>query len=140
MRSTTQWTMVNLEDKSFIKINTLDNIPSFEKRDDDLSFPKVNPQEKYDSHKTFEVRYDDIDINGHVNNANYVVWAFEALSHDFRKSHKLKTLDIIYKKDITYGNRVVSSLITENNKTYHILTNEQTNEQLCILDAEWVEL
>ena len=48
--------------------------------------------------KEFEVRYNDLDVNGHANNGNYIVWAFEPLSFEFRSEYKLKTLDMLFKK------------------------------------------
>ena len=139
-RASSQWAMINLEDRGFVKIGNMEIMPTFEKREDDISFPKVNPQEVYESEKTFEVRYDDIDINQHVNNANYISWAFETLPLDFRKSHKPKFIDMIYKKDIKYGNNVVSKLKMEENTTHHLLVNKETDEQLCILDVEWQKI
>ena len=139
-RATSQWAMINLEDKSFVKLNEIGIIPPFEKRDDDMIFAKINPQKAYDSETEFKVRYDDIDINQHVNNANYLVWAFEALPLEFRKNYKPKTIDMAYKKDISYGNNVISKLKIENEKTYHLLVNKETDEQLCIVDVEWQKL
>ena len=48
------------------------------------------PIESVDCEKTFHVRYDDLDINNHVNNTVYITWALEALDCDFRKSHNIK--------------------------------------------------
>ncbi|MBR1754280.1 hypothetical protein IJ732_05525 [bacterium] len=139
-RVSSQWAMINLKDKSFVKLSELDKIPQIEKRDDDLPFPKVNPQENYDIETEFKVRYDDMDINQHVNNANYPVWAFEALPLEFRKTHKPKTIDMVYKKDIAYGNTVVSKLVLNGDKTNHLLMNKETEEQLCLIDIEWQTL
>lgn len=139
-RASSQWAMINLADKSFVKLNEIGKIPPIEKREDDLLFTKVNPQEDYDYQTEFKVRYDDIDINQHVNNANYLVWAFEALPLKFRKNYKPKTIDMIYKKDIAYGNSVVSKLKIENETTHHLLVNKETKEQLCIVDVLWENL
>lgn len=139
-RASTQWAMINLNDKSFVKIGEQGIFPPFEKREDDLSFPKVNQLDSYDSEKVFDVRYDDIDVNQHVNNANYIVWAFEALPLEFRKNHKPKTIDLVYKKDISYGNKVKSKIKIENDMTYHLLTNQENDEPLCVVSAQWQAL
>jgi medium-chain acyl-[acyl-carrier-protein] hydrolase len=139
-RASSQWAMINLNDKSFVKLSEIKKLPPLEKREDDISFPKVNPVEVYDMEKLFDIRYDDIDINQHVNNANYIVWAFEVLPMEFRKAFKPKCIDIIYKKDISYGNKVVSKVLINNQETRHILLNNETNEQLCIINAVWTQL
>ena len=52
------------------------------KRENDLEYGKIRLPESFDITKTFEVRYDDLDVNKHVNNANYIVWALEVLNMD----------------------------------------------------------
>ena len=139
-RISSQWAMINLADKSFVKLSDIGLIPPFEKRDDDIIFSKVNAQDAYDYEKKFEIRYDDIDINQHVNNSNYIVWAMEALPVELRKNYKPKTIDMIYKKDIAYGDSVVSRVRVDNEKTSHLLINEQTNDQLCLIDVVWEKI
>ena len=85
----------------------------------------------------FEIRFDDLDVNKHVNNANYVVWAFEPLDFEFRQKHKLKTLDMVFKKEITFGSKVLSCIKIDDNITIHLLRNYETGEDLCHVCAEW---
>ena len=139
-RISSQWMMINLEDKKFLPLSKMNIMPEVEQREDDLRFTKVVQLEEYDSEKEFEIRYDDLDINRHVNNANYIVWAFETIEKDFRSTHKLKTLDLVYKKEVTYGHNVISKIKIDNLKTHHLLTNKDTGESLCIIDAQWEEL
>jgi len=139
-RIVSQWMMINLTTKNIIALSQfLDLIPAFEKRENDLQYNKILPPEKANSEKTFEIRFDDIDVNQHVNNANYIVWAFETLSYEFKAEHKLKTLDIVYKKEIAYGHNIISSInLDEENKTStHVLKNATTGEELCFVKAVW---
>ncbi|MBP7211702.1 hypothetical protein KBA27_02600 [bacterium] len=139
-RISSQWLLIDLESKRILPIKkVLDFVDDFQKREDDLQFPKLKPIEKVDFEKTFEIRYDDIDINQHVNNANYVIWATEPLPFEFLTNNKIKTLDIIYKKEIAYGNNVISSVeFDENNKiSHHVLKNATNNDELCFLSIEW---
>lgn len=136
-----QWMMIDLADKSIVPLSKMvDFMPAFEKRETDLQFEKIPSPQKIDFEKVFEIRYDDIDVNQHVNNANYIVWAFETLPYKFKAKHKLKALDIIYKKEIAFGNKVVSSVeLNEETKTStHILKNEVNGEELCFVSAKWV--
>ena len=113
-------------------------MPPFEKRENDLIYNKINTIDSVDIEKTFEIRYDDIDVNKHVNNCNYIIWAFEPLDFDFRSTHHLRVLDMIFKKEIKYGHRVVSQVQFKNdNHTMHLLNNADTGEDLCIINAEW---
>ena len=86
------WALVDANNKSMVPVQTaLLNHPKmqpFAKREDDLSFSKIKPVTNPFITEEFKVRYNDIDLNGHANNGNYIIWAFEPLSYDFRLKHK----------------------------------------------------
>ncbi len=141
-RATSTWTLVDLSTKSMAAVADVLTGNKFmvqhEKREDDLSYGKIRLPEKFDISKKFEVRFDDLDVNRHVNNANYIVWAIEPLDFEFRRSHKLKTVDMMFKKEITYGAEVLSEVAIDGNNTIHAVKNAQTGEELCIMNAQWV--
>lgn len=142
-RVASNWMMIDLNTKNILPLaKVVDFMPAFEKRETDLQFQKISAPQRVDFEKIFEIRYDDIDVNQHVNNANYIVWAFEALPYDFKSQHKLKTLDIVYKKEIAFGNNVVSQVEQCNDNsiitTTHILKNAATEEELCLVNAVWI--
>ena len=135
------WAVVDMTTKALVPVQpALNNkyMPLFQKREDDLAFKKLRAMEKVDIEKIFEVRYEDIDVNSHANNGNYIIWAFEPLNFDFRSTHKIKTLDIQFKKEIKYGAQVVSQIEFLNDlTTLHSIKNVQTNEDLCLLEVLW---
>ncbi len=135
------WALVDMNTKSLLPAQkTLNNkyMPVYIKKDDDLIFQKLKPVEKVDIEKTFEVRYEDIDVNSHANNCNYIIWALEPLCLDFRSSHKIKTLDIQFKKEIKYGEKVLSQIeFIDNLTTSHTIKNLQTGEDLCLVEIFW---
>jgi medium-chain acyl-[acyl-carrier-protein] hydrolase len=137
-RVSSLWAIVN--DKGFVSPQTLNNpiMGPLQKRENDLEFAKIPPLKKADAVKNFKIRYEDIDINGHVNNINYIIWAFEALSFDFRSSHRLKTIDVIFKKEVKYGSEIISQAeFKDENTTIHAIKNAETNEDLCYIQAVW---
>lgn len=141
-RATSSWALVNLENGKLSLINDVigDNpqMPVFSKRENDLSFTKIQMPQNISIKKTFEIRYDDIDVNQHVNNCNYIIWALEPLNFEFKTDHHLKTVDIVYKKEIKYGNNVLSQIeIVDDTHTIHLLKNAETGEDLCVLNIEW---
>ncbi len=143
MRGASAWLMVDLIDKSILNIhNEYPDFPLYEKREDDLSLNKVRLFELPDSEKLFHVRYDDLDINNHVNNTVYITWAMEALDYEFRTSHVLKSLDINFKHEVSYGEDVLSQVRydKENLVTEHVVKNARTGDELCLLRAEFVKI
>lgn len=141
-RAISSWALVDIENGKLSPIKeALSNnpqMPIFEKRDSDLSFTKIQTPQNISIEKTFEIRYDDIDVNQHANNCNYIIWALEPLSLDFKSNHHLKTVDIVYKKEIKYGNNILSQIeIVDETHTNHLLKNVETGEDLCVLNIEW---
>ena len=140
-RATTCWGLIDLNTKNMVNVGQVladnPNFGKFEKRETDLAFNKILPLQTIDVEKTYAVRFDDLDVNQHVNNSNYIVWAFEALDYNFRKNKELKTIDMLFKKEIAYGNVVQSQLQVLENTTLHALKNKETEEELCLVQAQW---
>ena len=135
------WALVNMTTKEVAPVeNYIQNpyMPKFQKNETDLSFGKIPALTKIDMEKEFEVRYNDIDVNLHANNGNYIVWAFEPLSLDFKTHHSLKTIDMVFKKEIKFGETLISQVqFGDENTTIHYLKNKQTNEDLCMIYCKW---
>ena len=142
-RASSTWALVDLNTKSMANVSEIlaDNkyMIQHEKHENDLNYGKIKLPENFDTEKTFEVRFDDLDVNKHVNNANYIVWAIEPLDFDFRRTHKLKTVDMMFKKEIKYGHNVLSQVAINGNTTLHAVKNADTGEELCIMNAEWID-
>lgn len=143
-RVASSWALVDLTTKEIASpANVLKDcsyMVPFEKNSDDLSYSKIHLPEKFSSKKTFEIRFDDLDVNKHVNNSNYIIWAFETLDFNFRNSNKLKSLDINFKKEISYGFSVSSEACLDNNTSVHLIKNKNTGDDLCLIKAEWIKV
>ncbi len=143
LRASSSWFIVNLENKSVVSIqNEYPDFLRYEKREDDLTLRKLSSFETFDFQKVFHVRYDDLDINDHVNNTVYITWAMEVLDYKFRSSHKLKTMDIYFKHEVKYGDDIISQVRydMENLSTEHVIKNVNTGEELCLLRFEYQSL
>lgn len=140
-RAASTWGLADINDKSLAQIEKVlqsSYMPSFKKEDDDLQYEKIKIPEKFDTEKLFDVRYNDIDVNSHANNGNYIIWAFEPLSYEFKNTHKPETLDMIFKKELKYGGKVLSQTAFEDeNTTVHILKNAETDMEVCLLKCRW---
>lgn len=142
-RATSTWSLVDINSKRLASVqNILHDNPhmmQFEKRENDLNYEKISPLEKIDIKKIFEIRFDDVDVNKHVNNANYITWAFEPLPFSFKTNKKLKTLDVIFKKEVKFGSKVLVQVELLENKTKHLLKSLETGEDLCAVCAKWTD-
>ncbi len=140
-RMHSMWSIVDINSRSIVPVATaIPNNPymtQFQKREDDLVFEKISAINEPTLEKEFEVRYNDLDVNGHANNGNYIVWAFEPLSFEFKNTHKIKTLDMIYKKEAKFGEKIISQIeFKDDFTTIHRLQNAE-GEDLFLLQCAW---
>ena len=140
-RMHSMWSIVDINSRSMVPVPTVFSenarMTPFQKREDDLSFAKISSITNHSIEKEFEVRYNDLDVNGHANNGNYIVWALEPLSFEFKNTHKFKTLDMIYKKEAKFGEKLVSQIeFKDENTTIHRLQNAE-GEDLFLLECCW---
>ena len=143
-RMHSMWSVVDINTRTIIPVVTAipDNpkMVQFQKRDDDLKFAKISLIENPALEKEFEVRYNDLDVNGHANNGNYIVWAFEPLDFEFKNNHRIKFLDMIYKKEAKYGEKLISQIeFKDENTTIHRLKNKD-DEDLFLLECNWIKV
>ena len=110
---------------------------SFEKRDTDLKFYKIQLPKDFDYEKIYEVRYDDLDLNHHANNSNYISWALETLPYDFRNNNTVSNVDILLKNDTTAGETIIAQTKINDFQTIHVIKNKADNTDLAYLNIEW---
>ena len=136
------WSIVDIQSRQSLlvsnAINENNNMITYQKTENDLQFAKIKPFETSQIIKEFEVRYNDLDVNGHANNGNYIVWAFEPLNIEFKTNHKIKTLDMVFKKEARFGEKITAQISFKDELTsVHIIKNEK-NEDLCLVECCWV--
>ncbi len=142
-RASSTWALVDYNTMEIVNCDKVfennELMRKYESTESDLKYNKIPPLTNIDYKEEFKVRYNDIDVNMHANNANYIIWALEPLPIEFKTKHKLKSLDMIYKKEIKFGSELISEVqINDDNKTVHVLKNKLTNEDLCIVQSEWI--
>nr|QIM10589.1 acyl-ACP thioesterase [uncultured Alphaproteobacteria bacterium] len=138
IRASSQWVLIDFAKKRPVALR--DNIPDYQiisERALDTDFPKIDTPERADFVKTFNVRYDDIDVNGHVNNAIYPLWATESTDVDFRLNHSPQEIEISFKKESLYGETIKAVSQISNNMSLHSLTATDDNREVARLRIVW---
>lgn len=72
--------------------------------------------------KEYQVRWSDIDFNGHVNNSRYPEWMLDSLPMSFLNNHEPANIDIRFENEVKYGNRVTSSVVVDSSNNDKIET------------------
>lgn len=107
----------------------------------DDPFEDLASCEEADYSKEFEVRKSDIDTNGHVNNARYVEWLMEVLPDRIYNTSNLRSLEIIYKKEVG-GKSILLSQCKCDEQDHifrHSILNKQDHAELAIAKTIWQE-
>ncbi len=120
VRATSQWIMIDLETRRPLRLSEhLRRWGEYHARAWDREFGKFPDFDPQKSHE-FKCRFDDIDVNQHINNAVYAVWRTESVGFDFRNTHKLRGLELNFKKEIAPDvARVIVDVAIDGNTSHH---------------------
>ena len=101
VRATSQWILIDLARRRPLPLaHHLSPDVVVPTRAYDCPFEKIPDFETTKTH-IMKCRFDDIDVNQHINNAVYAVWATESVGYAYRTGHKLRKIDINFKKEIS---------------------------------------
>ena len=88
-----------------------------------LEEPKLEPL-NVDSYK---IRRFDLDLNKHVHNLNYLNIAYELLPEDVYDGSELNNVEILYKRELKYGDIVKSYLYNQDDSYIIVLKSEDNS-------------
>ncbi len=140
IKASSQWILLNLEKKR--PISVADNLPLYKpvnERAIDTDFPKIAEITDGNSQFKFRVRFDDIDLNKHINNAVYILWAVESVDSEFRLTHNPAKISINFRKEGYIDEKIMVTTRIDDKKSYHsIRTYDTDNErELARAIIEW---
>lgn len=136
--ASSQWILIDFVRKRPVALK--DKLPQYKVVNEHSlisDFEKLPEPENIDFTKNFSVRFDDIDINMHVNNSLYPLWATEGLSHEFREDNLPQEIEISFKKEGHLGEdvEVISSLA--DNVSLHSIKALSDNRELSRIRIKW---
>lgn len=138
--ASSQWILIDFNRKKPVSLR--EHLPEYTviaQRALDTDFAKIPEPERADCVRGFEVRFDDIDINKHVNNAVYPLWATEAVEHDFRDMHIPAEIEIAFKKEGHLGETVEVKTQRDNDISISSVTSLNDGRELAGLKIKWAE-
>lgn len=92
---------------------------------------KIAIPDQLDLNFKYTIQRRDIDTNGHLNNIHYIDIALETLNENIYNEKEFNNLEIIYKKEIKYQEKITCYYSFQNNQ--HIVTIK--NEDNTIVHA-----
>jgi acyl-ACP thioesterase len=90
--------------------------------------------------KKFVVRYRDLDINQHVNNASFVEWLVESVPVRVLNTSSLAELEINFLAEAFYEDHILAAchpLDSQNTSFHHSLIRQQDGQELARARTVW---
>ncbi len=136
--ATSQWVLLDFNSGRPQPVQkNVGGLESLNERAVESNFPKLPAVERVDFEKHFYVRYDDIDINKHVNNAIYPVWASEAVANDFREQNEITDMEIAFKKPSFFGDEILVQTQMEENQSLHQIMSHDKEKEFARVRIKW---
>lgn len=140
IKASSQWILIDAARRKPITLR--ENLPMYQVIDErviETDFAKIPEPQRIDEKSEFFIRFDDIDLNNHVNNAVYPLWASEAVGIEFRSIHTPSEIEISFKKEGLYGENV--SVETEINHlvSVHSIKASGDGRELARVRILWKE-
>lgn len=139
-RASSLWLLVNLNTKKILNPYKELTFPDLKENYAlDTTFEKIPTLKKIDFESQINITYDDIDLNSHVNNSNYLKFALNTLPYDFLLYHSISEIKIYYKKEAMINDIIISQvqILKEKKITLHKIINKNTNEELTTLELHF---
>lgn len=138
VRASSLWILIDFARKRPVSLK--DNLPQYNILPEHAlssDFAKLPEPTRTDFKCRFTTRYDDIDINNHVNNAVYPLWASEAVPAEFRQSHIPAEIEINFKKECHYGEEVEILTQIDGHTSLHSIIAVNDGRELARLRFHW---
>lgn len=84
----------------------------------------------------YQVRFNDIDQNGHVNNSKYFDWMLDPLGFDFLTTYVPEKIHLKYIKEVLYGGKVTSRAEVVGLQSFHEINTSDNHAQAEIIWRE----
>ncbi len=134
-----QWVLFDLNTRRLAKMERLadwtrdaTSFANEETFQDHLLRPSPDAQ-SIDCH----IRNNDIDLNGHVNNSIYIVWAVQSLSDEFLKAKTPTWIKINFLEEIKPHEQVISLCQNGETQTLHSIINASTQRECARVNIQW---
>jgi len=139
IRACSQWIVIDFESRRPVPVRRYlpEYEPVSEKVIQDGRFAKLPAVEREDYSERFLVRYDDIDRNNHVNNAIYSLWASESLEPGYRMGHTPARLEINFKKEGLFGEKISVSTQMDGDTSLHSIKASDDGRELARVKFIW---
>lgn len=141
IKVSSQWVLIDLARMRPVPLSKY--FPDYEplaERALPVEFMKIKEPDTFCVEDEIKVRFDDIDINNHVNNSIYPLWASECVDTDYRMRHCPAEIEINFKKSAVYGENVLILTSLDKDESFHSIRKTDRTTELSRCRIKWKEL
>ena len=134
--ATSRWILMDVKNKTakktedkYIKLHTIHEEEVFS----NYKFTKIKEPEVYENEFSYKIQRRDIDTNHHVNNLNYLDFAYETLPEEIYNSKIFKNIEISYKNEIKPKDEIICKYSEINDEYLVFIKNKETEIENAII-------
>ncbi len=136
--ASSQWAMIDTVKMRPIKFDSFNlTYDVLSERALNTEFAKIHSPQQINLEKQIQIREDDIDSNGHVNNCVYSMWAMETFSQQFKKDFVLDEMEINFKKPVFIQDNIVTAKIQNNSETDFTISIGTPEKEAALIKAKF---
>lgn len=88
----------------------------------------------------FPVRFSDLDLYDHVNNARYIQWIVDHYSPEMHRDYRIASFEINFLAEARFGDQVqvLTQTLEENSPSFlHGVNRKSDNRDICLAKVKW---
>ncbi len=105
-RTVSLWVLMDPDTRSLVLPKKSDVVVPGILRGNELALPGSMIPATLSDCRSRTVRFTDLDINGHMNNARYLDWVWDLLPSDFHRQHMPREMTLYYHAEAREGDRL----------------------------------
>ena len=105
-RSISLWVLMDPESRAMVLPGKSGVLVEGTLRGNELAVPGSLPPGKLQNSSNRTVRYTELDVNGHMNNARYLDWMDDLLTADFHQNHTPREFTVCYLSEAREGETI----------------------------------
>ncbi|MCP4255904.1 MAG: hypothetical protein GY774_00080 [Planctomycetes bacterium] len=124
-RAGSQWMMLDKDSSRPKNLFRLDlNLPKTGRKALSGELERLEPQDNYSEVDRISVPYSSIDLNGHVNNTEYVRWGIDALRKVFKFEGNIRSMHASYLSEVFEVDELDLRLSRSTNGYFYVLAKK----------------
>lgn len=129
-----EWMILDRKKNRPKNLTRLDlQLPSIEPKVLQSELSRLEPHNNYVEADKIHVPYSSIDLNGHVNNTEYIRWGIDALVRTFNLRTIVQYVQTTYLSEVFEGDELVFLVSSDDGGNYHVLGRKSEAESSVFL-------